>query len=494
MCVKIQSRMVCLVISLQYSYVYASNNLHYIQRQESYKDIATECRYEGDVLLMRQEPIFDDVLHSPEVPPGVEFWVGDLIYSNWILPLDCIKKSSIPDGNQNVKTTSDLLECYKHCSHYAYFAIEVGHCVCLDSYTADDSFPLKECNVSCTDMGLCGGTGPGKTKYVNVYYIQYLPEFPEIQVQSPNQIVDGYAECLTARCQTNQYTGVHCNSNIQKYGFCDSSYTAPRDTYNSALYSCAIYADVYYPGHCFNTTNGNAWVGQLRFSFSSEDGIDQYPSLNLARGAKCTKISDFEVNCIPTIENTKLPFVCKTGTQPSTSKPQISSTTSQPGSTTKGQGNDGGDNTVGIIAGCTVSVFVVCVTVVVVCYFKRKKNKDTNFAVEGINSQRRDPKSVYQIPKPAAETYDHVYAETTEVYHPYLELRDDGFSSLTSSENLVKSPSNQNSLATPTIVNGESNGLANNSTVMLTVDNEYVEPARTPNFGRKLPQIPSERM
>jgi hypothetical protein len=39
----------------------------------------------------------------------------------------------------------------------------------------NDSFPLKECNVSCTDMGLCGGTGPGKTKYVNVYHIQNVP-------------------------------------------------------------------------------------------------------------------------------------------------------------------------------------------------------------------------------------------------------------------------------------------------------------------------------
>jgi len=113
--------------------------------------------------------------------------------------------------------------------------------------------------------------------------------------------------------------------------------------------------------------------------------------------------------------------------------------------------------------------------------------------VEGINSQRRDPKSVYQMPKPAGETYDHVYAETTEVYHPYLELTGDGLNSFTSSENLVKSPSNQNSLATPTIGHGKSNGMANNSTVMLTVDDEYLEPARTPNFGRKLPQIPSEQ-
>ena len=47
-----------------------------------------------------------------------------------------------------------------------------------------------------------------------------ISEFPEIQVQSPNQIVDGYVECLTARCQINQYMGVHCNYNIQKYGLC----------------------------------------------------------------------------------------------------------------------------------------------------------------------------------------------------------------------------------------------------------------------------------
>lgn len=113
--------------------------------------------------------------------------------------------------------------------------------------------------------------------------------------------------------------------------------------------------------------------------------------------------------------------------------------------------------------------------------------------MEGTNSQRRDPKSVYQLPKPAGETYDHVYAETTEVYHPYLELTDDGFSSLNSSENLVKSPSNQNSLVTLTIGHGTSNGMANNSTVTLTVDDEYLEPDRTPNFGRKLPQIPSEQ-
>jgi hypothetical protein len=28
---------------------------------------------------------------------------------------------------------------------------------------------------------------------------------------------------------------------------------------------------------------------------------------------------------------------------------------------------------------------------------------------------------------------------------------------------------------------------------MLTVDDGYIEPTRTPNFGRKLPQIPSEQ-
>ena len=47
-----------------------------------------------------------------------------------------------------------------------------------------------------------------------------ISEFPEIEVQSPNQIVDGYVECLTARCQINQYMGVYCNSKIQKYGLC----------------------------------------------------------------------------------------------------------------------------------------------------------------------------------------------------------------------------------------------------------------------------------
>ena len=41
------------------------------------------------------------------------------------------------------------------------------------------------------------------------------------------------------------------------------------------------------------------------------DGI--YPGHHLARGAKCTKINEFRVDCIPTIENTELPFVCKKG-------------------------------------------------------------------------------------------------------------------------------------------------------------------------------------
>ena len=42
------------------------------------------------------------------------------------------------------------------------------------------------------------------------------------------------------------------------------------ETYNSALYLCARNADVYYPGQCYNTTNGYAWVGHLRFSFSTQ--------------------------------------------------------------------------------------------------------------------------------------------------------------------------------------------------------------------------------
>jgi len=122
----------------------------------------------------------------------------------------------------------------------------------------------------------------------------------------------------------------------------------------------------------------------------------------------------------------------------------------------------------------------------------REKNKDTNFAVEGINSQRRDLTSVYQIP--AGEIYDYVYAETTEVDHLYLEILPDVcISSLNSSKNLVKSPSNQNSLATPTVGHEKSNGMANNSTVMLTVDDDYLEPVWTPNIGRKLPQISSEQ-
>ena len=65
----------------------ASNILNYIHRHESYKDIAAECGYEGDVLLMRHEPTFNDILQSPEIPTSEEFWVGDLIYTEWILPL-----------------------------------------------------------------------------------------------------------------------------------------------------------------------------------------------------------------------------------------------------------------------------------------------------------------------------------------------------------------------------------------------------------------------
>ena len=123
-----------------------------------------------------------------------------------------------------------------------------------------------------------------------------------------------------------------------------------------------------------------------------------------------------------------------------------------------------------------------------------RKNIDTNVAVEGINSQRRIPKSGYEMQKPARETCDNVYTDTTEVYHTYFELTNGGFSSFTSSENLVESPSNENSLATPTVGHEKSNDMANNSTVMLTVDDDdYLEPVRTSNFGRKLPQLPSEQ-
>jgi len=65
----------------------ASNSLNYIPRNTSYQDIAAECFIEGGVLLMRQEPTFNEILQSPEIPTSEEFWVGDLIYTEWILPL-----------------------------------------------------------------------------------------------------------------------------------------------------------------------------------------------------------------------------------------------------------------------------------------------------------------------------------------------------------------------------------------------------------------------
>lgn len=82
-----EPRMLKYYINATISCYTASNSLNYISRHESYKDIAAECRLEGDVLLMRQEPTFNDILQSPDVPTSEEFWVGDLIYTKWILPL-----------------------------------------------------------------------------------------------------------------------------------------------------------------------------------------------------------------------------------------------------------------------------------------------------------------------------------------------------------------------------------------------------------------------
>ena len=60
---------------------------------------------------MRQEPTFNEMLQSPEIPTSEEFWVGDLIYTEWILPLGLFT-SAVYTCNNKKKQHIDYLTMF----------------------------------------------------------------------------------------------------------------------------------------------------------------------------------------------------------------------------------------------------------------------------------------------------------------------------------------------------------------------------------------------
>ena len=73
----------CSIINILFS---AGIYLRYVDRQILFQELPSECDVEGGNVLMRNEPDFDN-LGTTNIPTGKEFWVGDLLYTPWILPI-----------------------------------------------------------------------------------------------------------------------------------------------------------------------------------------------------------------------------------------------------------------------------------------------------------------------------------------------------------------------------------------------------------------------
>lgn len=103
------------------------------------------------------------------------------------------------------------------------------------------------------------------------------------------------------------------------------------------------------------------------------------------------------------------------------------------------------------------------------------------------------PKSVYETPKPREQRSEHEYADTNDVYHSYVELKDDGSTSYGQQNDAQSTGFNNDSyLKVPSNIPLNANDV---NISMLGVDNEgYLDPKKSPNFGRKLPEIPHERL
>ena len=112
--------------------------------------------------------------------------------------------------------------------------------------------------------------------------------------------------------------------------------------------------------------------------------------------------------------------------------------------------------------------------------------------MESCDGGRQDNlKSVYEQPR-TDEVYDHIYTESTGVYHPYLELYDDNHKTTSdkSSENGTLRTSEERNKSDDYVQPNSNTSYI--SFVNQGVNSEYVEPIKTQNFGRKLPQIPGD--
>ncbi|XP_052092078.1 uncharacterized protein LOC127728592 isoform X2 [Mytilus californianus] len=221
-------------------YTNSTSTIEYFTYEITFQEIAQECRNEGGVPVFKQDSTFNLISDTSDIPVGQEFWVGDILYTDWIYPLDCVRKSSIYDNSQTPKITNKISDCYQHCFEYPVFAIQLGYCVCLESYQKISVQIQSECTDECDDIGLCGGGGSTSQSYVSVYNIASDITNHNIRVVYDTSIgTSSYVECLTARCQLNEYIAMDCNSGPTKVALCDTGDVTDVVTYNNGLISCS---------------------------------------------------------------------------------------------------------------------------------------------------------------------------------------------------------------------------------------------------------------
>ncbi|CAC5402012.1 unnamed protein product [Mytilus coruscus] len=461
-------------------YTNSTSTIEYFTYEITFQEIAQECQIEGGVPVFKQDSTFNLISDTSAIPVGQEFWVGDILYTDWIYPLDCVRKSSIYDNSQTPKITNKISDCYQHCFEYQVFCNS-------ESYQKISVQIQSECTDECDDIGLCGGGGSNSQSYVSVYNTASDVTNHNIHVVYDTSIgTSSYVECLTARCQLNEYRAMNCNSEPTKVALCDTGDVTDIGTYNNGLLSCSqkvgSYLSVY---QCHNSTFRIAWIGPFRFTFTPYDGM--IPGLRIARGAKCVKTNMGNVNCIQTTEQTDLPFICAIGTN------QQQSTTPDPPRNTKTH-NDG-DSMTGIIVGCVLGVTFVFVTVIVVIIWRKKqKARKDRLDIDNLEVINTTPNE-YEIPRRDSRVYDHIYAQSTDVYHPYLEIRDGSVSGYNGQNGQFTSMQESN-FQPVNLPNDIKETVNTNDITISTVNlgtNGYIEPARTPNFGRKLPDIPLDQ-
>ncbi|XP_071157384.1 uncharacterized protein [Mytilus edulis] len=475
-----------LYITIMIFYTNSTSTLEYFTYEITFQEIAQECRNEGGLPVFKQDSTFDLISDTSAIPVGREFWVGDILYTDWIYPLDCVRKSSIFENSQTPRTTNRISDCYEHCFDYPVFAMQRGYCVCLESYQTISVQVQSECTDECDDIGLCGRAGSNSQSYVSVYRTAADVTNQNIQVVYDTSLgSSSYVECLTARCHLNEYKAMYCYAGPTKVALCETGDVTEVGTYNNGLLTCSqkvgSYLSVY---QCHNSTTRLAWIGPFRFTFNPSDGM--IPGLRIARGAKCVKTNTGSVNCIQTTELTDLPFICSIGTNQ-----QQPTTTPQPINT-----NNDGDSITGIIVGCVVGVTVLFATVIIVVIWRKKqKSSKDRLEIDNLEVINTNAPNEYEIPRRDSRVYDHIYAQSTDVYHPYLDIRDSSVSGYNgyNGQNGQLTSTQESNFRPVSLPNDIKQTVDTNDINISTVNlgtNEYIEPARTPNFGRKLPDIP----